>query len=216
MKTVAVFVDLTKAFDKVWNKGLLRKLLKKNVCSKMYGWIYSYLFQRTARVKLEGQMSSLVKLREGVPQGGVISPTLFTIFIDHITDQLTLHISRALHADDLAAWTKAEQVNTATHRMLEAVNNITNWVDKWMVSINRTKTEATCFSLAPKKEAFTPQTKGQAIPQQENPTYLGVKLDKRLTWSPHINTMHRKAVSRHGNSTPIRVNTPLQGSLYAL
>ena len=80
--------------------------------------------------------------------------------------------------------------------MQGAVNNISNWADRWMVSINRTKTEATCFFLVPKKEAFTLQIKGQVIPQQGNPTYLGVKLDRRLTWSPHINTMHSKTVRK--------------------
>ena len=108
MKTLAVFVDLTKAFDKVWKEGLLFKLLRKRVCSNMYSWIQSYLFQRSARVRLDGQTSSSVKIREGVPQGGVISPTLFIIFIDDICDQLSSHIPRALHADDLALWTEAE------------------------------------------------------------------------------------------------------------
>ena len=97
MKTLAVFVDLTKAFDKVWKEGFLFKLLSKRVCGNMYSWIQSYLFQRSARVRLDGQTSSSVKIREGVPQGGVISPTLFIIFIDDICDQLSSHIPRALH-----------------------------------------------------------------------------------------------------------------------
>ena len=126
MKTLAVFVDLTKAFDKVWKEGLLFKLLRKRVCGNMYSWIQSYLFQRSARVRLDGQASSSVKIR-GVPQGGVISPTLFIIFIDDICDQLSSHIPRALHADDLALWTKAEQVTTAAIRMQEAMNHISDW-----------------------------------------------------------------------------------------
>ena len=63
MKILAVFVDLTKAFDKVWKEGLLFKLPRKKVCGKMFSWIQSYLFQRSARVRLEGQTSSLVKIR---------------------------------------------------------------------------------------------------------------------------------------------------------
>ena len=57
VKTLAVFVDLTKAFDKVWKESLLFKLLRKTVCSSMYSWIQSY-FQRSARVRLDGQTSS--------------------------------------------------------------------------------------------------------------------------------------------------------------
>ena len=61
MKTLAVFVDLIKAFDKVWKESLLFKLLRKRVCGNMYSWIQSHLFPRSARVRLEGQTSSSVK-----------------------------------------------------------------------------------------------------------------------------------------------------------
>ena len=155
MKTLAVFVDLTKAFDKVWKEGLLFKLLRKRVCGNMYSWIQSYLFQRSARVRLDGQTSSSVKIREEVPQGGVISPTLFIIFIDDICDQLSSHIPRVLHADDLPLWTKAEQVTTAAIRMQKAMNLISDWAKEWLVMINRTKTEATCFSLSPKRRVHS-------------------------------------------------------------
>ncbi|KAK7115386.1 hypothetical protein V1264_001263 [Littorina saxatilis] len=196
MKTLAVFVDLTRAFDKVWKEGLLLKLLQKRVCGKMIAWIHSYLFQRSARVKLEGQTSMLVKIREGVPQGSCIAPTLFVVFIDDIADHLSMHISRALHADDLAVWTRAEHITTAACRMQEAMNHLSDWAKEWMVTINRTKTEATCCSLSPKKEEFTLRLDGQNIPQQETPTYLGVKLDRRLTWAPHISVMHSKATKK--------------------
>ena len=196
MKALAIFIDLTAAFDKVWKEGLLFKLLQKKICGNMYNWIQNYLFQRTARVKLDGQLSNRVKLREGVPQGGVISPTLFIIFIDDITDQLTNHISRALHADDLAIWTSAEQTTTATIRMQTAMNTISNWADEWMVTINRIKTESTLFSLSTKKESYSLKIENDEIPQQETPTYLGVKLDKKLTWNPYITSLENKAVKK--------------------
>ena len=109
----------------------------------MYSWIQSYSSHRTSRVRLEGQTSSLVKIR-GVPQGGVISPTLFIIFIDDVCDQLSTHIPQALHADNLALWTKAEQVTTVVIRIQETMNLIS----EWLVMIDRTETEATCFSIS--------------------------------------------------------------------
>ena len=180
MKTLAVFVDLTKAFDKVWKKGLLFKFLRKRVCVNMYSWIQSYLFQRSARVRLDGQTSSSVKIR-GVPQAGVISPTLFNIVTDNICDQLSSHIPRVLHADDLALWTKAEQVTTAATRMQKAMNLTSGWAKVWLVMINRTKTEATCFSLSPKREEFILQINGQEITGKTPQRYLGVKLDRKVT-----------------------------------
>ena len=119
-----------------------------------------------------------------------------TDVIDDISDQLSTHISRAFHADDLAVWTKAEQIITAPYKMQEAMNFISNWVSEWMVTINRTKTEATCFSLSPKKEVFNLQIESKDIPQQDTLTYLGVKLDRRLNWSPHISVIHSKAIRK--------------------
>ena len=196
MKALAIFIDLTAAFDKVWKEGLLFKLLQKKICGNMYNWIQNYLFQRTARVKLDGQLSNRVKLREGVPQGGVISPTLFIIFIDDITDHLTTHISKALHADDLAIWTTAEETTTATVRMQTAMNTISNWAEEWIVTINRTKTQSTLFSLSTKKESFSLKIENDEIPQQETPTYLGVKLDKKLTWTPYLSSLENKAIKK--------------------
>ena len=92
-----------------------------------------------------------MKIREGVPQGEIISPTLFIIFVDDICDQLSSNIARVLHADDLALWTKAEQVTTAAIRMQEAMNLISDWAKEWLGMINRTKTVSTCFSLSPKR-----------------------------------------------------------------
>ena len=110
-KALAVFVDLTKAFYKVWKGGLLLKLLNK-VEGKMYYWIHDFLQYRTARVKLDGQMSHRVTLQQGVPQGGVISPTLFNIFINDIAEKLTKHVSRALHAATLL---HGALLNTSQH-----------------------------------------------------------------------------------------------------
>ena len=92
----------------------------------MYSWIQNNLFQRSARVRFAGQTNSLVKIREGVPQGGVMPTTLFILFIDDICDQLSSHVLQALHADNLAIWTKAEQVTAATTRMQFALNLLSN------------------------------------------------------------------------------------------
>ena len=71
-KVLAVFFDLSNAFDKVWKEGILVKLLRTGVCCKMYMWIQHFLFERTARVKLDGILSKIVCPREGVPQSGVL------------------------------------------------------------------------------------------------------------------------------------------------
>lgn len=195
-KVLAVFVDLTKAFDKVWKEGLLLKLLDKKVEGNMYRWIQNFLQYRTARVQLDGKISHRITLQQGVPQGGVISPTLFLIFIDDIAEKLTKHISRALHADDFAAWSAAEHLTTASYRMQEALEHVGRWASDWGVEINATKTVATVFSLSPLPESINLKMNGRKLKQEDNPTYLGIRLDKRLTWNPHLKSIENEAVKK--------------------
>nr|KAG5704570.1 hypothetical protein BaRGS_031834 [Batillaria attramentaria] len=81
---------------------LAQSIENAGIAGRMFNWIKSFLCHRTARVKLDSSLSHTVKIREGVPQGGVISPTLFVVFINDISSSLSRHISRALHADDFA------------------------------------------------------------------------------------------------------------------
>ena len=195
-KVIATFIDLSKAFDKVWKRGLLLKLLRCNVGDNMFKWIRSFLGHRSARVKLNANLSHPVTIREGVPQGGVISPTLFVVFINDITKGLTKYISRALHADDFALWSSEDSTNTAKTRMQDALNNTSKWAQDWCVEINALKTTATLFSLSNKSEQFNLSVNNIQIPQEQNPTYLGVKLDKRLTWTPQIQETEKRATRR--------------------
>ena len=151
-RVLAVFFDLTSAFDKVWKRGLLYKIANLGVNSRMYGWIKSFLLHRTARVKSDNILSRQFTLKEGVPQGGVLSPTLFLIYIDDIMDAIRRHVCNSLHADDLAIWTASEYTTSARVRIQETVNDIDKWTKDWGLVINTRKTCATLFSLSPKKE----------------------------------------------------------------
>ena len=195
-KVLAIFFDMSKAFDKVWKEGLLLKLLQVGVRGKMYRWLSDYLFNRTARVKVDGTTSNLVKLREGVPQGGVISPTLFLIFINDITTAVPKHVSNTLHADDFAAWCAEEHTTTATYRMQNAINAVCKWTKDWALELNTTKTVSTLFSLSTSKEKVTLKLQNQEVPQVNTPTFLGVILDTRLTWKPHIEATEGKAMRK--------------------
>ncbi|GFR86565.1 hypothetical protein ElyMa_000723900 [Elysia marginata] len=74
-----------------------------------------------------GHINHCVRLQQGVPQGGVITTTLFLVFIDEIADGLSRHIPRSLHADDLAIWNAEDNLPTATYRMQVALNTVACW-----------------------------------------------------------------------------------------
>ena len=94
----------------------------------MYSWLSDLLFHRTARVKIDGAVSKLVKMKEGVTTGGGgggISPTLFLVFINDITT--TVHVPNTLHADAVAVWSSSEHTSTATYRIQNTANRVSDW-----------------------------------------------------------------------------------------
>ena len=148
---LAVFVDLFKAFDRVWKEGLLLscfKLMCLKSCTNGSRAIYS----TEQQVKLDNTLSQQMKMREGVSQGGVVSPTLFLVYINGLVPSLPRCVSNTLHADDLAIWSSETSAGTATFRIQTAINKVAEWTDKWALSINKTKTVAVLFSLSTSKE----------------------------------------------------------------
>ena len=135
-KVVSVFFDLSKAFDKVWKEGLLQKMSQLGIRSNMFKWTKSFLQDRSANVLLDGHKIVSMKIREGVPQGGVISPVLFLIYINDITQVISPHVSNTLHADDLAVWSASEHISTATYRIQQTVKQIQKWTEHWGLKLN--------------------------------------------------------------------------------
>ena len=187
---------MTKAFDTVWRQGLLLKLIQCGVASNMYKWIKNLLENRTARVKLNGQMSKQVKLKNGVPQGSTISPTLFTIFINDIAKQVGPGVKNSLHADDFAIWTANEQLSTASIKIQESIDRIFKWTEDWGLKINTDKTASTLFTLSTKPEKPVITLNNKTLPISDNPTFLGLTFDKRLTWKNHISQTCTRATKK--------------------
>jgi hypothetical protein len=79
-----------------------RRLLKSKVCGKMYKWISHFLTNKTAQVHLQGHLSKNGPIQQGVPQGGVLSPTLFLLYINDITENNRRRVHNSFYADDLA------------------------------------------------------------------------------------------------------------------
>ena len=191
--TIAVWLDLEKAYDRVWKEGLKLKLHQYGITGHMYNWICQYLKNRKARVQNRRHKSRKKTIQEGVPQGGVLSPTLFIIFMNDILDDMPSWIHGAIYADDLVIWCSEQYVSTAGVRMQEALKKIERWTKKWMVKINEKKTTYTIFSLATKIQSAKLEIAGHALLQDKAPTYLGVTFDPRLTWKNQINKCTARA-----------------------
>ena len=194
---LSVFIDLQKAFDSVWKEGILFKLHRSGIKGNMLRWTKAYLHNRKIRVSVNGELGSKVLLRQGVPQGGVLSPTLFIMFINDVVKELPRKVHAALYADDLVLWCAEEFATTAAYRMQEALDKLTSWSKKWCLTINRDKSSATLFSLSKQKPGNLTLC-NQPLPYQDEQTYLGVTFDRRLTWAKQINQAETKARKKLG------------------
>ncbi|GFS27589.1 RNA-directed DNA polymerase from mobile element jockey [Elysia marginata] len=127
-------------------------------------------------------------MKESVPQGSAISPTMF----------LSNHpnVKHTLHADDFAIWSSADYASTAKVRIQEIMNNVFKWIKDWVLSINPNKTVATKFSLRIKKRDVTLTVDDQPVPTEEATTFFGVTLEERLMWKLHIRKINQKTIGR--------------------
>jgi len=176
-----VVLDIEQAFDRVWHEGLLYKL--KNILpSTYYLIIKSYLTDRYFQVCFSNSFSQIFPFHAGVPQGSILGPTLYTIYSADIptcpnTTLLTF-------ADDTAILSNHANVQIAVDNLQSHLQLLEGWHTKWKLKINNTKSVHITFTLN-KTMASPVFFNGSPIPVADTVRYLGLYLDKRLTWNPH-------------------------------
>jgi hypothetical protein len=114
-------------------------MLKAGVCGKMFHWISHILANRTARVQLQGHASRKAQIQNSVPQGGVLSHTLFLIYINDVTENIPRSVQSSLYADDLALWSSEKYFSIASFKMQTALRSLESWSSKLLLKINEGK-----------------------------------------------------------------------------
>ena len=109
--TRAMVLDISKAFDRVWHAGLLYKLKSYGISGQIFGLISSFLSNRRLRVVLDGKSSQEYPVNAGVPQGSILGPTLFLLYINDLPDDIVCNI--AIYADDTTLYSKCDQASVA-------------------------------------------------------------------------------------------------------
>jgi hypothetical protein len=196
-KLGAVFVDIEKAFDKVWHNGLLYKLNKLSIPNVLGKWLKNYLFNRRFLVKVGALFSQEELILNGVPQGSVLGPILFNIFFNDITETGT-PIELALFADDIAAWTTSNLTSFITLRLQKFLDSLHNWMFKWRLKISTNKTVNCVFNKACLQydEEVSLTYNGQKINFERNPKFLGTVLDPGLRLHKHIDFLKSRSLKR--------------------
>ena len=142
-----VFCDISKAFDRVWHKGLIYKLKQHGIEGDFLKWLTDYLNRRQQKVIIRGCTSTFKVIQAGVPQGSVLGPLLFLIYVNDIADSL-LSLTRLL-ADDSSLYYSASSLDDIQGLINHYLILLSQWAKQWLVTFNPSKTEnqASCSKL---------------------------------------------------------------------
>ena len=133
----AVFCDISKAFDKVWHKGLLQKPKSVGIHVNVLTWLKSYLSDRCQQVSINGHSSRYKAIEAGVPQGSIMGRLLFLIYINDIINNLTSNA--CLFADDTSLYVLVNNPNEAAVKLNDDLLKIDSWSKQWLVTFNPSK-----------------------------------------------------------------------------
>ena len=180
--TGAVFLDVAKAFDTVWIDGLLYKLTLLNFPSYIVHTFSLYLRGRTFEASFQTATSSRRGMRAGVFQGGLISPVLFSLYVNDMPSP-SHHVDLALYADDTAVIATSRKPALLVSYLESYLNDLQRWLSEWRITINVSKSSAMIFARAGRRfiQPRPVTLFGEPIQWVETTRYLGVNLDKRLT-----------------------------------
>lgn len=185
-----VFIDFKKAFDVVDHNLLVRKLNSFNINPRIVKWIQEYLNLRSQYVVVNGAASETIDVTSGVPQGLVLGPLLFLVYINDVAENITSYMR--LFADDCVVHReiRSEEDNYALQRDLFRIQR---WCQEWNMKLNLGKTVHMCFSRkqdGPKSVYMIDSTPLQTVFEFK---YLGIYLTPSLCWHRHVDFVTGKA-----------------------
>ena len=184
-----VFLDLKKAFDTVDHDILLRKLQYYGICWTSHQWFASYLDNRIQICHINSCKSTPKCLRCGVPQGTILGPLLFLIYINDLPHCLTYSEPR-MYADDTSLTLASTDIEHINYRLNHDLRNVYEWLSANKLTLNMTKTEFMLIASRQKLSQFTESPSltinENAIEQVTSAKSLGVYVDQNINWECHI------------------------------
>ena len=178
-----IYLDFQKAFDSVPHKQLIRKLAAYGVTGKILRWIKTFLTDRKQSVCVEASLSNWEDVLSGIPQGSVLCPTLFFVFINDMPDEIT-SLSK-MFADDAKVFRQIEtHVDTAT--LQNDLDHLTDWSKKWQMNFNVNKCKRFHIGQTNPHNKYT--IAGIDLVESDQEHDLGIIVDNKLKF--HIQTAH--------------------------
>ena len=184
----SVFLDISKAFDKVWHEGLLYKLKPMSISGELYNLLENYLSDRFQRVILNGQFSSRKPILAGVPQGSILGPLLFLIYINDLPNGLKSNAKS--FADDTSLFTSVKDKNESTSILNNDLLLISKWAYNWKMLFNPDPTKPAQEVIFSKRKITQSHPiislnniQVERVPYQK---HLGILFDEKLNFNQHV------------------------------
>ena len=190
-QTDVIYTDFSSAFQSVNHKLLIQKLKTSfHVADKALAWCESYLAGREQRVIVNGQCSPWVSVTSGTPKGSQLIPLLFALFINDLPD--AVRADCVMFADDVRLYRRVD--SCADTALLQAdLDRLCRWSESWGLSLNPSKCKILTLSLRRSPVVSTYSIDGTAIERVTVMRDLGVLLDEKLTFGPHVDSIVLKA-----------------------
>ena len=186
-----VFLDLKKAFDSVPHQPLLDLLSSQNLPPHLLNWIHSYLLNRSQAVVVNGSTSPSLPVSSGVPQGSILGPLLFLIYINGVTDiPLSISSQLTLYAGDIFIFRPISSPSDMS-LLQRDLDSISSWLTSHLLQLNSSKSK---YIIFPRKspslfDGFPSLEISSSIKHVSSFRYLGVLLTPTLSWTPHISAI---------------------------
>ena len=168
--TRAAALDISKAFGRVWYAGLLHKLKSYRISGQIFGLISSFLSNRLLRVVLDGKSSQEYPVNTGVPQGSILGPTLFLLYINDLPHDVICNI--AIYADDTTLYSKCDQASDLWQQLelasgLESdLPDTVDWGRKWLVDFNAAETQLVSYNRSKNAGAIDVKMDGSVLEEK--------------------------------------------------
>ena len=186
-----VVLDVSKAFDRVWHKGLIFKLKQNGIDGELLEWISDYLSERKQKVVIRNASSSLLSVKAGVPQGSVLGPLLFLVYVNDIVESL-LSLTR-LFADDSSLLYSAATIKDIEGIINHDLRMLVRWAAQWLINFNPLKTEVMLFTLTLVDSLPNIIFDGTPIKFVTEHKHLGLTFSSNGQWHCHIENIIKSA-----------------------
>jgi hypothetical protein len=189
---ISIFIDLSKAFDTINHAILLNKLKHYGIRGIAYNWISNYLSNRKQYVHCNGVKSELCEIICGVPQGSILGPILFLIYINDLVS-VSEKIKFILFADDTNIFYADNDMKNIKINLQTELEKVVNWFNENKLTVNISKTQYMIFKVKNIND-FDLDINKQSIKRTNITKFLGVHLDDQISWKTHIESIEKKLI----------------------